>query len=79
MVCNSLFHHKVYHTSLLNNHSRVGGMTVKVYMRDNGVTVVGKAWQVKYILRKYMEEFDTVQEWIEHNKNTTRPVLRRIK
>lgn len=38
---------------------------MKVYLQPNSVTLVGKAWQVKYMLRKYMQEYTTVQEWIE--------------
>jgi hypothetical protein len=38
---------------------------MKVYLQPNGVTLVGKAWQVKYMLKKYMKEYRTVQEWID--------------
>jgi hypothetical protein len=58
---------------------QVGGIDVKVYLQENSVTVVGKPWQVKHILRKYMEEFDTVQEWVDSQKQTKRPTLKRIK
>ncbi len=38
---------------------------MKVYLQPNSVTLVGKAWQIKYMLKKYMREYTTVQEWIE--------------
>ncbi|MGP4082106.1 Z-ring formation inhibitor MciZ [Pseudalkalibacillus sp. R45] len=38
---------------------------MKVYLQTNSVTLVGKAWQVRYLLKKYMQEYDTVQDWIE--------------
>ncbi|PWA13173.1 Z-ring formation inhibitor MciZ [Pueribacillus theae] len=37
---------------------------MKVYIKTNGVTLVGKAWQIKYVLKKYMKQFQTVEEWI---------------
>lgn len=36
---------------------------MKVYLKENGVTIVGKAWQVKRVLQQYMKEFDTVDQW----------------
>ncbi|MGM7701765.1 Z-ring formation inhibitor MciZ [Pseudalkalibacillus sp. Hm43] len=38
---------------------------MKVYLQPNSVTLVGKPWQIKYMLKKYMREYTTVQEWIE--------------
>lgn len=37
---------------------------MKVYVKPNGVTLVGKAWQINYLLKKYMKQFQTVEEWI---------------
>ncbi|WLD91906.1 Z-ring formation inhibitor MciZ [Alkalihalobacillus sp. AL-G] len=38
---------------------------MKIYLQPNSVTLVGKAWQIKYMLRKYMNEYRTVQDWID--------------
>lgn len=38
---------------------------MKVYVKNNGVTLVGKAWQVRTVLKHYMKQFDTVEEWIQ--------------
>ncbi|MFA8438872.1 Z-ring formation inhibitor MciZ [Pueribacillus sp. YX66] len=37
---------------------------MKIYIRENGITFVGKAWQIRYLLKKYMKQFDTIEEWI---------------
>ncbi|MDN4074644.1 MULTISPECIES: Z-ring formation inhibitor MciZ [Fictibacillus] len=37
---------------------------MKVYIQQNGVTMVGKAWQIKYMLKQYMKQHSTVKEWI---------------
>lgn len=38
---------------------------MKVYIQESQVVLVGKAWQVKYLLKKYMKKYATVQEWID--------------
>lgn len=38
---------------------------MKVYIQESQVVLVGKAWQVKYLLKKYMKKYTTVQEWID--------------
>ncbi|MCF6137663.1 Z-ring formation inhibitor MciZ [Pseudalkalibacillus berkeleyi] len=38
---------------------------MKVYVQPKSVTLVGKAWEVKYMLKKYMKEYSTVQDWID--------------
>ncbi|WP_216830465.1 Z-ring formation inhibitor MciZ [Alkalihalobacterium elongatum] len=43
---------------------------MKVYITDKGVTLVGKAWQVKTILKQYMKKYETVEQW--RNANTKR-------
>lgn len=37
---------------------------MKIYIKENGITFVGKAWQIKYVLKKYMQQFETIEEWI---------------
>ncbi|WP_261129252.1 Z-ring formation inhibitor MciZ [Bacillus sp. Marseille-Q3570] len=50
---------------------------MKVYLETNSVTLVGKAWQVRYLLKKYMQEYETVQDWIEgrQKENVAKPSL----
>lgn len=36
---------------------------MKIYVKENGVTIVGKAWQVKAALRHYGRSFQTIEEW----------------
>lgn len=38
---------------------------MKIYVKENGVTVVGKTWQVRAALKSYMRQFNTVQEWVD--------------
>ncbi|HET7629187.1 MAG TPA: Z-ring formation inhibitor MciZ [Bacillales bacterium] len=36
---------------------------MKIYVKENGITVVGKAWQVKSALRHYARTFQTIEQW----------------
>lgn len=42
---------------------------MKIYIKENGITFVGKAWEIKYMLKKYMKEFHTIEEWIQSYSN----------
>ncbi|OOE10498.1 Z-ring formation inhibitor MciZ [Fictibacillus arsenicus] len=42
---------------------------MKIYLQPKGITLVGKAWQIKYMLRNYMRQHELVQDWI----NATAP------
>lgn len=37
---------------------------MKVYVKTNGITFVGKPWQIKQVLKQYMKQFQTIEEWI---------------
>ncbi|WP_209122476.1 Z-ring formation inhibitor MciZ [Alkalihalobacillus sp. BA299] len=36
---------------------------MKVYVTNKGVTIVGKGWQVKTILKQYMKKYETIEQW----------------
>ncbi|MGO4888306.1 Z-ring formation inhibitor MciZ [Anaerobacillus sp. MEB173] len=38
---------------------------MKVYIQHQRVTVVGKGWQVRAIIKQYMKRYETVEEWIK--------------
>jgi hypothetical protein len=38
---------------------------MKIYVQENGVKMVGKVWEIKYMLNKYKQKYKTVQEWID--------------
>ncbi|MBU8907858.1 Z-ring formation inhibitor MciZ [Desertibacillus haloalkaliphilus] len=40
---------------------------MKIYLRTNGVTIVGKSWEVCAILKQYKKKYETVREWTESN------------
>lgn len=42
---------------------------MKIYIKENAITFVGKAWEIKHILKKYMKEFQTIEEWIHSYSN----------
>ncbi|OIJ10738.1 PadR family transcriptional regulator [Anaerobacillus alkalilacustris] len=42
---------------------------MKIYVQEQRVTLVGKAWQINYMLKKYMKKYTTVQEWIDEQKS----------
>ncbi|QOY35965.1 Z-ring formation inhibitor MciZ [Anaerobacillus isosaccharinicus] len=41
---------------------------MKIYVQEQKVTLVGKAWQINYMLKKYMKKYTTVQEWIDSQR-----------
>jgi nicotinate-nucleotide pyrophosphorylase len=51
---------------------------MKVYVQENGITLVGKAWQVRYMLKKYSDQYETIQEWVADSRKTT-PHLKLVK
>lgn len=45
---------------------------MKIYVHDNGVTLVGKAWEIKRKLREYRQEHILVKDWIKTVNKTAR-------
>ncbi|MBE4910377.1 Z-ring formation inhibitor MciZ [Bacillus luteolus] len=41
---------------------------MKIYITHNGITLVGKAWEIRAKLKEYSKQFDTVQEWIQSSE-----------
>ncbi|HEO8418785.1 Z-ring formation inhibitor MciZ [Niallia sp. FSL W8-0635] len=42
---------------------------MKVYLREKGVVLTGKGWEIRYMLKKYQKEFTYVKDWINANSN----------
>lgn len=42
---------------------------MKIYVKENGVTIVGKAWQVKAALKHYGRSFKTIDDWTRSVSN----------
>ncbi|WP_078413668.1 Z-ring formation inhibitor MciZ [Priestia abyssalis] len=38
---------------------------MKVYVIDNGIILVGKAWQIRAKLKQYSKKYESVSSWIE--------------
>ncbi|HAQ08663.1 MAG TPA: Z-ring formation inhibitor MciZ [Bacillus bacterium] len=38
---------------------------MKIYVHDNGVTLAGKAWEIKRKLKEYGQEHKLVTDWIK--------------
>ena len=38
---------------------------MKIYVHQNGVTLVGKAWEIKEKLKTYGKSYAYVKEWID--------------
>ncbi|WP_078428585.1 Z-ring formation inhibitor MciZ [Alkalihalobacterium alkalinitrilicum] len=36
---------------------------MKVYVTSQGVTLVGKSWQINAILKQYMKKYETIEQW----------------
>lgn len=50
---------------------------VKIYRHDQGITLVGKAWEIKAKLREYGRIYSTVNEWVQNEKNNKKRNNRR--
>ncbi|MDQ0231869.1 Z-ring formation inhibitor MciZ [Metabacillus malikii] len=48
---------------------------MKIYRVENGIILVGKAWEVRAKLKEYSKYYGTVQEWLEDKKTFTEPTL----
>jgi hypothetical protein len=49
---------------------------MKVYFYENGMTMVGKAWQIKAKLREYRQSLDSLHELLQKNERAIgRPKL----
>jgi hypothetical protein len=38
---------------------------MKVYIMDNRLIFVGKAWEIRAKLREYQQKYDSVSNWIQ--------------
>lgn len=36
---------------------------MKIYVKANGITLVGKAWEIRSKLRQYCNTYDTIEQW----------------
>lgn len=36
---------------------------MKIYIMPRGITMVGKAWEIRAKLKEYAKEYRTVEEW----------------
>jgi len=37
---------------------------MKVYVHEKGVTFVGKAWQIRQLLKRYQFSYHYVKDWV---------------
>lgn len=38
---------------------------MKAYVRSNGIVLTGKAWEIRYMLKKYRKNYIFVKDWVE--------------
>ncbi len=36
---------------------------MKIYVKEHGITLVGKSWEIRRALQEYSKQFDTIQQW----------------
>ncbi|WP_070121600.1 Z-ring formation inhibitor MciZ [Bacillus marinisedimentorum] len=36
---------------------------MKIYVTENGITLVGKSWEIRRALKEYSKQFDTIKQW----------------
>ncbi|MFT4413262.1 Z-ring formation inhibitor MciZ [Fredinandcohnia humi] len=41
---------------------------MKIVIRPNSITMVGKAWEIRAKLKEYSRSFETIQQWIDNGK-----------
>jgi hypothetical protein len=49
---------------------------LKVYIQPKGITLVGKGWQIKHMLKQYASRYQTVEEWISSSQPKVKPSLK---
>lgn len=37
---------------------------MKIYVRENGITLTGKAWEIRQKLKEYGHEYKLVKDWL---------------
>ncbi|WP_400242131.1 Z-ring formation inhibitor MciZ [Niallia sp. JL1B1071] len=42
---------------------------MKIYIQEKGVILTGKAWEIRYMLKKYQKEYTYVRDWVNANSN----------
>lgn len=50
---------------------------VKIYRHDQGITLVGKAWEIRAKLKEYGNIYSTVNEWVQNEKHNKKKRNRR--
>ena len=45
---------------------------MKAYINEKGVVLTGKAWEIRYMLKKYQKEHIYVKDWLEARNNNSR-------
>lgn len=43
---------------------------MKIYVHEKGVTLVGKAWEIKEKLKTYQKSYSYVKEWIDETTSS---------
>ncbi|WP_428909002.1 Z-ring formation inhibitor MciZ [Niallia sp. Krafla_26] len=38
---------------------------MKIYVHEKGITLTGKAWEVRQKLKEYRKSFELVSDWVE--------------
>lgn len=47
---------------------------MKIYVHGQGITLAGKAWEIKTILKEYGKKHELVKDWVEAvNQPARRP------
>ncbi|MEH7441780.1 Z-ring formation inhibitor MciZ [Bacillus sp. JJ1122] len=45
---------------------------MKIYVHDHGITLAGKAWEIKRKLKEYSKQHTLVKDWVNTVKNNAR-------
>lgn len=41
---------------------------MKIFKHDNGIIFSGKAWEIRYMLKKYQKKYTYLHEWLRDQK-----------
>ena len=45
---------------------------MKIYVHSQGITLAGKAWEIKTILKEYGKKHELLKDWVETVNQTKR-------
>ncbi|MFE8702593.1 Z-ring formation inhibitor MciZ [Cytobacillus sp. FJAT-54145] len=42
---------------------------MKIYIHSKGITMAGKAWEIRTKLQEYQQHYDLLKDWVENTQS----------